>query len=293
MEPDRFWLGKSRQCKALLWDRFNGPGFAWPPKHTTGEAINAHSTSGRDMEFFSGGRMQQLNIRPLSLTIEDSTEFDPELSAISSEPPFHRLMRKNETYLAHFDRNPLFALVNSPVFQQEAVRNRFLDCLQVWSDKYQKMVLARSVFCESPRFASLTGQHLREEFGHNTDLQSMRAERPAVWDPILEATANWFPWKIMTLSETEKIVLVHTVVEASATIFYKHVRPAINAAEDPHFETHSVLDHDHQNMGLHELRHLRSEEYSRLEQIQAEGWAMLDAVMARIAQLTQEVCTVN
>ena len=149
------------------------------------------------------------------------------------------------------------------------------------------MVLTRAVFCEHPDFLPVTWQHLVEEFGHNEELNTMRGGRPPVWDPILEATASWFASKLVTLSETEKIVLVHVVVESSATVFYRYVRPAVQASRDPHFAHHDVVDHDHQNMGLDRLEGLRESDYRRLAQIQAEGWAMLNEVMARIAELTR------
>lgn len=202
--------------------------------------------------------------------------------------PLERLMDRNRAFLAEFERNALFKLVSSEAFRPDTVKARFLDLFQVWSDKYQKMVLARAVVCESPRFAKITQQHLAEEFGHNTDLAKLRNGRPAIWDPVLEATASWFPWRILTLSEIEKIVLVHTVVESSATIFYRYVRPAVrpDGASDPHFAQHEVVDHTHQDMGKEELENLTDRDYARLEEVQAEGWTMLNAVMSRIAELT-------
>jgi hypothetical protein len=203
------------------------------------------------------------------------------------------LLARNEEFLARFETNPLFELVRSSLFDREEIKSRFLDCFQVWSDKYQKMVLARAVFCDDRRFLKLTYQHLAEEFGHNSDLATMRNGRPAVWDPILEGASTWFIAKLMTLSEQEKIVLVHTVVEASATTFYKYVRPALQAKKDPHFAHHDVVDHDHQNMGLDQLQDLSAADYARLGEIQAEGWAMLETVMSRVAELTREVVTRN
>jgi hypothetical protein len=54
-----------------------------------------------------------------------------------------------------------------------------------------------------------------------------------------------------------------------------------------------VVDHDHQNMGLDQLQDLSAADYARLGEIQAEGWAMLETVMSRVAELTREVVTRN
>jgi len=232
--------------------------------------------------------MQNLSISfDNTVMVGASDRLEPKLTTIQA------LLAKNREHLERFEANPLFSLAGSHLFKIPDVKERFLDCFQVWSDKYQKMVLVRSVFCEDARYAGLTLQHMIEEFGHNNALDSMRNGRPSVWDPILEATANWFPWKILTLGEPEKIVLVHMVVEASATIFYKHIKPALHAENDQHFSHHETVDHSHEKLGLEKLECLAEPDYLRLGEIQSEGWAMLNVVMARIEQLSRQSLALN
>ena len=48
-----------------------------------------------------------------------------------------------------------------------------------------------------------------------------------MWDPALEATANWFVWKMMTLNPREQTVLVHLVLEESSSVFSAGGEPDI------------------------------------------------------------------
>lgn len=202
-------------------------------------------------------------------------------------PCFDRLVERNERFAREFEKNELFRLARSGALRDEATRNRFLDAFQVWSNKYQKMVLSRSALSDHPSFRDVTQKHLVEEFGHDSALAGMRAGRPVRTDPMLEAACAWFLWKITTLSELERIFFVNTVIERVSTVFYKFLRPALEFGKDAHFSVHDEVDHDHQLMGLDELRDLREREYARLEEIQEETWRMCDLLMSQLARLTE------
>jgi hypothetical protein len=197
-----------------------------------------------------------------------------------------RLFERNEAYMERFDKHRLFALVRNGLLNDPLARRRFLDCFQVWSNHFQKMVLARVMTLQDPMFEDLAWLHLVEELGHNRDLAKSRADLQSVFDPVLEAACAWFPWKTGLLGDAEKVVLVHLVVEASAKFFYKHVGPAMAATEAKgHFESHKAADEAHVEMGYAFLRKLALGDGRRLFEIQRQGWAMLAAVMGRIADL--------
>ncbi|MEO3960393.1 hypothetical protein, partial [Chromobacterium piscinae] len=150
-----------------------------------------------------------------------------------------------------------------------------------------KMVLMRAVTARQKGFDDLAWQHLYEELGHNQSLAKSRDDLQTVFDPLLEATCSWFASKMEHIGEAEKVVLSHVVVEASATYFYKHVQPILAQTDvKDHFDVHSVVDEDHVEMGYAFLRTLSIEDGHSLFEIQHQGWAMLMAVMARIADLT-------
>jgi hypothetical protein len=204
----------------------------------------------------------------------------------SSGSVTEQLFKKNEEYMERFDKHRLFALVRKGLLNAPDARKRFLDCFQVWSNHFQKMVLTRVVTLQHPSFEDLAWLHLSQELGHNRDLAKSRADLQLVFDPILDATCAWFPWKTGLISDAEKVVLVHLVVEASAISFYKHIRPAMPTMDaKEHLEVHKSADKAHVDMGYDFLRERQPEYPERLFEIQRQGWAMLMSVMARIADL--------
>lgn len=216
---------------------------------------------------------------------------------------FETLASKNKKLLEEFENNQLFRLAEAGHFQNIENRNTFLDRFQVWSDEFQRMVLARRVFSETSSFRALAEHHLSEEFGHNTQLKDSRAaeSKPLLWDPILESSTQWFTFKMMTRSEAEAVALVHLVVEASATVFYKFMTPIFKQPQNPsskqeanraahmepsdHFKIHSFLDHDHADIGYEQLKRQGLEDYSSIALLTEQGWAMLNLAFGRIADL--------
>ena len=230
----------------------------------------------------------QFDLRGLYEDIEDpwATFLAGEQSAGNSEDQVELLFKKNEEYMERFDKHRLFVLVRNGLLNNQQARRRFLDCFQVWSNHFQKMVLNRVVTLQDPSFEDLAWRHLAEELGHNRDLAKSRSDLQPVFDPILEGVCSWFPSKIGVLSDLEKVVLVHLVVEASAVFFYKHVQPAMGTSgAKGHFDSHKVGDDAHVAMGYDFLRNVSSADWPRLFEIQRQGWAMLMAVMGRVADL--------
>lgn len=232
----------------------------------------------------------QFDSRGLYENIEDPWATflaEKQMSVTAEGSVIEKLFKKNEEYMERFDKHRLFALVHNGLLNDPKARKKFLDCFQVWSNFFQKMVLTRVVSLQHAAFEELAWLHLVEELGHNRSLAKDRGtDLQSIFDPVLEATCAWFPWKTGLISDAEKVVLVHLVVEASATYFYKHIRPAMagtNAKE--HFDDHNIMDQAHVAMGYTFLRKLTLNDWSRLFEIQREGWAMLMAVMGRIADL--------
>ncbi|OWO80962.1 hypothetical protein B5C26_15365 [Photorhabdus luminescens] len=198
-----------------------------------------------------------------------------------------QLFSRNETYMERFDKHKLFSLVNRGLLKKTQAKKRFLDCFQVWSDHFQKMVLTRAATLHNDAFEELTMSHLEEELGHNRDIKNNRIDFEPVFDPVLEAASSWFAYKMITATELEKVVLVHLVVEASATFFYKHIKPVMDdTTPKAHFDVHSILDDEHVRMGYEFISNYNIEDGKPLFEIQNKGWAMLMTVMSRIADLT-------
>ena len=203
------------------------------------------------------------------------------------KPSLKLLLERNEKFAKQYKQNALMKLINSKEITQKSKRIKLLDGIQVFSNYFQKAIMLRHILCDDSRFYSVTHDHLTEEFNHNVSLLKDRNHRPPVWDAILEATAAWFSWKMLTLGEEEKTVLVHLVLEASANIFFQAAHKVMMTySETNYFEIHAKLDEEHEKMGRDLLKGLSSEKYKRLLEIQEQGWNMLNSVCERIA-----ICT--
>ena len=203
-------------------------------------------------------------------------------------PNLGNLLLKNRDYIKQYKNNPLMVLIRSEKMQDKAMRECLLDCIQVFSDQFQKVVMLRSIFCDDPKFFSVVNEHLNEEFGHNLLLLKDRNNEPALWDPILESTSCWFAWKMLSLNNEEKTVLVHMVLEASANIFFQEAHKVMNKyAETDYFKTHAEADEAHEAMGKELLSNISKQQLERLLLIQKRGWDVLNATCARIEQIVE------
>lgn len=201
--------------------------------------------------------------------------------------PLVLLAARNERYVEHFSKHRLFSMVAKGHLAAPKVRERFFDCFQVWSNHFQRMVLARAALSRGPRFEALARSHMDDELGHNRLLEASRAKPVPVWDPVLESLCAWFPWQMMTSGELEKTVLVHLVVEASAIVFYREMAPVFDTGEArEHFAAHTGgVDCHHVQMGVDLLRQVPLQDCEPLLEIQQRGWDVLGSVLGRIADL--------
>jgi hypothetical protein len=200
------------------------------------------------------------------------------------------LFEKNKHLANQFKNSPFMQLIKSDECMAEAaIREKLLDCVQVLSNYFQKVVMLRNVFCDDTQFMNITIEHLQEELGHNLLLHKDRNERPPVWDPILEATCSWFAWKMFTLNDEQKTLLIHLVLETSANIFF----PVANAAlckyrRIQYLQIHEI-DEKHEQMGKELLiKDISPEKLERLFLVQQQGWDVLNATCNRMLNLTTD-----
>lgn len=206
---------------------------------------------------------------------------------------FQSLIKKNKQFAKDYmENNALMQVISSPSMKNQQTRKRLLDCIQVFSNYFQKVVLLRSVLNDDQKFFNVTQIHLEEEFGHNHSLMRDRNHMQPAWDPILEATSSWFTWKMFMYDNEERTVLVHLVLETSANIFFQEAHKIMRKyGETDYFKIHSDADEKHEKMGTMLLKNLPNLKYKRLLEIQSQGWDMLNAACNRIANLTDSSVT--
>jgi len=198
------------------------------------------------------------------------------------------VLKKNEEFVRLYQKSQLFQIIESEKIASPKIREQLLACIQVLSNYFQKVVMLRDVFCESKKYMTITQEHLKEEFCHHLSLLEERKNKPAKWDAVLDATSSWFAWKMFTLDNEEKAVLVHLVLESSANMFFQRASKAMQKyGEINYFKVHAEVDEKHEKMATGMLKNLSKEKYARLLEVQAQGWDVLNAVCTRIAELIQ------
>lgn len=199
---------------------------------------------------------------------------------------FKVLLEKNEQFKHTYANSAIMRLINGNLIQHESCRNHLLGLIQTLSNYFQKIVLLRSVFADAHPFKALATEHLKEEFCHNEELMAERNFQPPVWDPVLEAICSWFTWKMFNSTDEDKIVLIHLVLETSASIFFQSaftIMQKYSAIE--YFKVHSEADEKHEYMGKELLENLSEKQYQKLMETQFQGWEMMLAACDRIAAL--------
>ena len=206
----------------------------------------------------------------------------------NDQPKLNEFLAKNETYMKSHIENPLFKLILSGKMQNKAIRSKLLDCIQVWSNIFQHVVMSRLILTSDERYRPLALEHLLEEFGHNRNLEASRnGELKKVWDPILQATSEWFAYKMHSYSDIERLVLVHFVLEGGAKVFHEMAHPIMQSfKETAHFEVHSLEDDGHMEMGVELIKNVNEQSYIQLLEVLKDGWGMLNALCQRMAELS-------
>lgn len=204
---------------------------------------------------------------------------------------FELLLNKNACFLERFNKSLLMQLIKSNKMAQKQVREKLLDCIQVFSDSFQNVVMLRGVFNDSNKHKKVVQEHLNEEFGHNLSLSAYRKGKEPIWDPVLDSASCWFVWRMFTLDNNQKTVLVHLVLESSANIFFKEAHRVMRSyGETDYFRIHAEADEHHEKMGLDLLSHTNSNDYENLYSIQKQGWDVLQITCDRIAVLAMSNC---
>ncbi|MEO7261936.1 MAG: cupin domain-containing protein [Jatrophihabitantaceae bacterium] len=210
------------------------------------------------------------------------------LEQAPERPSLQLLLERNSGYAEAHRQNPLADLLRRGLLDNPRRRSRFLDVIQVWSSHFQRAMLARSAFTDDPTFSDVFRVHLAEEFGHDTALQGDRGpDAESVWDPLLEAGANWFALKMVTSDAADKAVLVHFVLEGGAEVIAPLGAEVFDGlGETDYFDKHSAADEQHRAMVDSLLGDLDERTYRRLLDTQRKGWEMLELVSSRIAELS-------
>lgn len=207
--------------------------------------------------------------------------------ALGDDPPsFRSLVARNEARALAARSGPFFQLLTSSALRHEGSRNMFREALRVFSDAFQRMLFTRQAVCHDEAYGQAFEEHFREELGHNT-LLKVQGDPRATMDPVLRATASWFPHQMLTLDNGGRAI-VHLVLETAGEDFHALAKPVLSDdVSADYFAEHAMLDENHKEIALRLLEGQHPENYRRLEALLEETWDMFDAMTKRIAVLVE------
>ena len=217
----------------------------------------------------------------LSIQFNESSLYEdraePRVDFISK---YDLLLRKNEELVKNF-------VENNHTFQIDIDSNKkrdaLLDCLQIISDHFQRLMFLRVGLCDSPLHGKVFMEHFLEELGHNNRLAEER-KRPKKWDPILEASCAWFVNKNYLIENSERIIMVQMVLEKCAHLFYEHFSDVINEKSE-HIELHMHADEGHDSMGVDLLKDEPDYKYKSYFNLLNESWSIMNLFIERVGTL--------
>lgn len=201
---------------------------------------------------------------------------------------FESLLKYNENLFQQFIKRPFFLLLMEQKLKENSQKEKFLNCVQVFSNEFQKILFARQASCVDKKFIPTFTRHFNEELGHD-ELLLQRKNIENEQDSILVASSSWFVWQMFVRDNIEKVVLMHLVLEMSGDFYHSIATKVFNdEIESNYFDIHAELDEFHANMGVDLLEGLSSEDYHRLETVAQQGWRMLTVMVDRTYQLVSE-----
>ncbi len=155
---------------------------------------------------------------------------------------FEELIKYNEQLFQTFTKRPFFLMLKENSNLPLIKRQRFLDCVQVFSNEFQKIMFARQASCIDGKFLPTFSQHFKEELGHD-ELLMQRDNVKTEKDAVLTASSSWFVWNMFVQDNIEKVVLIHLVLELSGDFYHELAKELFNDdLNSNYFTVHAEAD---------------------------------------------------
>lgn len=196
------------------------------------------------------------------------------------------LMKAHDFFMQDYQKNDFFLLLKSDEIKNNIVLERFLDHLQYFSSRFQDILRCRVANAKQEIEIKLALDHLEEEKDHDTNFAKLRgnSELKNISQELIE-TANWFEESMKVLSESEKIVLMHFVLEGSGQLAHAKVSKVVqDMPVSAHFALHEEEDEEHFFMGVEALKTMPDLNIEKLLTILITGWSKLNQLCTAMAK---------
>ena len=213
---------------------------------------------------------------------EDQTK--PRVKFLS---PFEKLKAVNEMKYQQLSELDIFKIPKEEFVNNPELKIRLLDCLQVISDNFQRLMFARVALTNDNKYKSVFMEHLLEELNHDTELNAERGkDAPKMWDPILEASTSWFNYQNQIVDDPKRVLMVSMVLEKCATKFYGNFANVLEGElSSKHIENHCEADPHHENLGLDLIEDLCEYRLEEFIDFINQAWIMMHLYIQRKGEI--------
>lgn len=145
----------------------------------------------------------------LSIQFEASSLYDnpnkPQVSFVTTptQKPLDELINQNEEFSRKFLLNPIFSTEVSHAIKDQQKRRVLLDCLQVMSNSFQRLMFSRMALCDNVTYRKVFFEHFLEELG----LELLEHEDPRKIAELNKLLSQSWDMLNLFLSRTAQLVL--------------------------------------------------------------------------------------
>lgn len=187
---------------------------------------------------------------------------NPRVAFSEDQTQVHHLRQYHEQRLQQFSQHPLLTSLSNAV-QNPQQLHCLLTCMHLWNHHINTLPFAR------------------DDYDKNTT--------QPIFDPILEALIDWFPYQMLVLDRAEKTLLINWVIADAKDTYHRLVRTQVSdGSYQLHFQHHWAIDLKNNTLNAHYLHHLSLETYQRLKEVLVQAWNNFTAMCDRMYVIIQE-----
>jgi hypothetical protein len=207
-----------------------------------------------------------------------------------SEEAYQEIIRYNQVKLDKLLKLPLIKFIENPDKITPEQAQTLLNCIQVFSRTFQRMMFIRQSTCDDPIFKAKFLKHFEEEFGHDTLLEDNK-NTSIMADPTLNAILSWFPYQMFLVDNVSKAALVHLVWEVIGDNFHTLAKPLGKYTQSNYFELHEEADELHADLGYDLIKNQSPLVYNSLKDLLDLSWEIFSAEFDRVSYLVNHTKT--
>lgn len=163
-----------------------------------------------------------------------------------------------------------------------AFRRIFFGNLKRWSQSFQQVLFLRQGTSTEEELGRVFFEHLEDELGHDKLLSDYEYTR----SPDIEAYCTWFERKVQIHCDSEKAIIVHTVLESAGDIFSQVITTQGKDAISEYVDLHSDLDEGHASVADAQISQHVASNPEQAVAICEEAWQMFIRLFDAIQTLS-------